>query len=111
MNLFESTREVEYTEHTLEVVEDHDMPASPEEAEMAGDQAEFIKYAIEEIKNSIDNGNSFPEWYQNKLSGVYTTMKSLHAWMEGDSRNDAEEEMEESKEFDLDDLNNVIDNL
>jgi hypothetical protein len=133
INLFESTREVEYTEYTPEVVEeDHDEPASPEEANMAGDQAEFIKYAIEEIKDSIERGDDFPEWFQNKLSGVYTTMKSLHGWMEGDSRNDADDEYsakfdelygkdkdildnlsirKEDKEFDLDDLNNAIDSL
>jgi len=71
----------------------HDEPASEEEAEMAGDQVEYIKYAIDEIKDSIEAGNSFPEWFQNKLSGVYTTLKDLHGYMEGDKRNDAEDEV------------------
>jgi hypothetical protein len=73
--------------------DENDMPASDEEASMAGDQAEYIKYAIDEIKDSIEAGNSFPEWFQNKLSGVYTTLKDLHAYMEGDKRNDADEMM------------------
>jgi hypothetical protein len=71
--------------------DENDMPASDEEASMAGDQAEYIKYAIDEIKDSIEAGNSFPEWFQNKLSGVYTTLKDLHAYMEGDKRNDADD--------------------
>jgi hypothetical protein len=71
--------------------DENDMPASDEEASMAGDQAEYIKYAIDEIKASIEAGNSFPEWFQNKLSGVYTTLKDLHAYMEGDKRNDADD--------------------
>ena len=73
--------------------DENDMPASDEEASMAGDQAEYIKYAIDEIKDSIEAGNSFPEWFQNKLSGVYTTLKDLHGYMEGDKRNDAEDEV------------------
>ena len=73
--------------------DENDMPASDEEASMAGDQAEYIKYAIDEIKDSIEAGNSFPEWFQNKLSGVYTTLKDLHGYMEGDKRNDADEMM------------------
>jgi len=85
LNLFESTQEVEYQEVTEE---DHDEPASEEEEAMAGDQLEFLKYAAEEIKKNINDDGSFPEWFQNKLSGVYSTMKTLHAWMEGDSRND-----------------------
>jgi len=87
MNLFEDTKTVSYQP----IGEDHDLPASPQEAEMAGDQAEFIKYAIEEIKDSIMAGNDFPEWFQNKLSGVHNTMKTLHAWMEGDKRNVSED--------------------
>jgi hypothetical protein len=71
--------------------DENDMPASDEEAGMAGDQAEYIKYAVDEIKDSIEAGNSFPEWFQNKLSGVYTTLKDLHAYMEGDKRNDADD--------------------
>lgn len=73
--------------------DENDLPASDEEASMAGDQAEYIKYAIDEIKDSIEAGNSFPEWFQNKLSGVYSTLKDLHAYMEGDKRNDADDEV------------------
>ena len=76
--------------------DENDMPASDEEASMAGDQAEYIKYAIDEIKDSIEAGNSFPEWFQNKLAGVYTTLKDLHGYMEGDKRNDAEDEVVEA---------------
>jgi len=75
--------------------EDEDsMPASPDEGGMAGDQAEFIKYAVDEIKDHIENGGDFPEWFQNKMSDVYGKMKDLHGYMEGDKRNDAEQEAE-----------------
>ena len=74
------------------------MPASPDEGAMAGDQAEFIKYAIDEIKDHIEAGGDFPEWFQNKMSDVYGKMKDLHGYMEGDKRNDAEQEAEEDEE-------------
>jgi len=79
--------------------EDEDsMPASPDEGGMAGDQAEFIKYAVDEIKTHIENGGDFPEWFQNKMSDVYGKMKDLHGYMEGDKRNDADDEVEEVEE-------------
>ena len=79
--------------------EDEDsMPASPDEGGMAGDQAEFIKYAVDEIKDHIEAGGDFPEWFQNKMSDVYGKMKDLHGYMEGDKRNDAEQEEAEEVE-------------
>jgi hypothetical protein len=82
--------------------EDHPEPANPDEEEMSGDQIEYIKYAVDEIKDSVESGNDFPEWFQNKLSGVYSTLKDLHGYMEGDKRNDdvddVEPPMDESEE-------------
>jgi len=50
MNLFEDTRTVSYQP----IGEDaHDMPASPQEAEMAGDQAEFISMLSKRLKTVL----------------------------------------------------------
>lgn len=90
------------TAHSItdDVNEDEDsMPASPDEGGMAGDQAEFIKYAVDEIKDHIEAGGDFPEWFQNKMSDVYGKMKDLHGYMEGDKRNDAEQEEEAEVEL------------
>jgi ribosomal protein L20A (L18A) len=92
------------TAHKLDddINEDEDSePASPDEGGMAGDQAEFIKYAVDEIKAHIEAGGDFPEWFQNKMSDVYGKMKDLHGYMEGDKRNDADDESEEEVEFEL----------
>ena len=92
------------TAHKLDddINEDEDSePASPDEGGMAGDQAEFIKYAVDEIKAHIEAGGDFPEWFQNKMGDVYGKMKDLHGYMEGDKRNDADDESEEEVEFEL----------
>ena len=85
-------------EKVNEAYED-DEPASPDEAGMAISQLKFIDYAAEEIMEHIEEGSDFPEWFQNKLTGVYTQMKDLHAYMEGENyekEDDDEEDMEES---------------
>jgi len=70
---------------TNSVQEDHyDEPASDYESEMLDNQMAFIKYAADEIKDHVHKGGIFPEWFQNKLSGVHDKMKSLHAYMEGE---------------------------
>jgi len=66
-----------------------DEPASPDEAGMAISQLKFINYAADEIMEDIQEGAAFPEWFQNKLTGTYESMKDLHAFMEG---NEYEEE-------------------
>ena len=60
-----------------------DMPASPDEASMAMDQAAFIAYVAEEIADYIEGGNEFPEWMQNKLTGLHEKAKDMHAVMAG----------------------------
>jgi len=62
----------------------YDEPASDYESEMLDNQMAFIKYAADEIKDHVHKGGIFPEWFQNKLSGVHDKMKSLHAYMEGE---------------------------
>jgi chromosome segregation ATPase len=70
---------------TNSVQEDsYDEPASDYESEMLDNQMAFIKYAADEIKDHVHKGGIFPEWFQNKLSGVHDKMKSLHAYMEGE---------------------------
>jgi len=71
-----------------EAKEDNE-PASPDEAGMAMSQLKFINYAADEIMEYIQEGAAFPEWFQNKLTGTYESMKDLHAFMEG---NEYEEE-------------------
>jgi len=76
---------------------EYDQPASQPEAEMVDNQIAFIKYAVDEIEDNVKAGGEFPEWFQNKLSGVHETIKMLHAYMEGERRSDdqGEEEVEE----------------
>ena len=62
-----------------EYVPEQDEPASPDEGSMATQQLEFMAYAADEIMQHIQSGGEFPEWMQNKLSGVHEKMKSLHA--------------------------------
>jgi len=65
--------------------EDHyDEPASDYEGEMLDNQIAFIKYAADEIRDHVHKGGVFPEWFQNKLSGVHEKIKTLHAYMEGE---------------------------
>lgn len=59
-------------------------PATSYESEMVDNQLAFIKYASDEIQKHIHDDGIFPEWFQNKLSGVHDKMKSLHAYMEGE---------------------------
>src|SRR6056300_1311629 len=82
--------------------EDIDEPASPDEGGMATDQLEFIKYAADEIMQHIQNGGEFPEWMQNKLSGTFEKMKSLHANIDHENVQDQKEsvELEEKKNWD-----------
>jgi len=60
-----------------------DMPASPDEASMALDQAKFIQYVGKEIEDYIEGNNEFPEWMQNKLTGLHEKAKDMHAVMAG----------------------------
>jgi hypothetical protein len=60
-----------------------DMPASPDEAGMAMDQAKFIGYVAEEIMEYLQGNNEFPEWMQNKLTGFHEKAKDMHAVMAG----------------------------
>ena len=70
---------------TNSVQEDHyDEPASDYEGEMLDNQIAFIKYAADEIRDHVHKGGVFPEWFQNKLSGVHEKIKTLHAYMEGE---------------------------
>lgn len=67
-----------------QIIESEDnMPASPDEAGMALDQAKFIGYVAKEIEEYIQGNNEFPEWMQNKLSGLHEKAKSMHAVMAG----------------------------
>ena len=77
--------------------DEYDQPASRPEAEMVDNQIAFIKYAVDEIEDNVKAGGEFPEWFQNKLSGVHETIKMLHAYMEGERRSDdqGEEDVEE----------------
>ena len=78
---------------TNSVQEDHyDEPASDYEGEMLDNQVAFIKYAADEIRDHVHKGGVFPEWFQNKLSGVHEKIKTLHAYMEGERQQAKERE-------------------
>jgi len=68
----------------------YDEPASNYEAEMLDNQIAFIKYAADEIRDHVHRGGVFPEWFQNKLSGVHEKIKTLHAYMEGERQQEKE---------------------
>ena len=80
-------------ENIQEAPEDN-MPASPDEGGMAKDQLEFMKYAADEIMQHIENGGEFPEWMQNKLSGTFEKMKSLHANIDHSNVESVKEELD-----------------
>ena len=77
------------TKRAVSEAKEDNEPASPDEAGMAMSQLKFINYAADEIMEYIQEGAAFPEWFQNKLTGTYESMKDLHAFMEG---NEYEEE-------------------
>ena len=64
--------------YITEAPEDNE-PASPDEASMAMKQAEFIEYVGREIGEHIKSGKEFPEWMQNKLSGLHEKAKDMHS--------------------------------
>ena len=70
-----------------------DMPASPDEAGMAMDQAKFIGYVANEIKEYIGGNKEFPEWMQNKLTGLHEKAKDMHAVMAGKYNESVDEGM------------------
>ena len=67
-----------FVEYIAEAPEDKE-PASPDEASMAMKQAEFIMYVGREVADHIKAGKEFPEWMQNKLSGLHEKAKDMHA--------------------------------
>jgi len=70
-------------------------PASPDEKSMALKQCEFIEYVGRELCEYIGKNKEFPEWMQNKLSGLHEKAKDMHATL-GDHGNDDKEETNES---------------
>ena len=65
------------------VKEENDEPASPDEKSMAMDQAKFLAYTAKEIMEYLDKDKEFPEWMQNKLSGLHQKAKDMHSVMAG----------------------------
>ncbi len=53
------------------------------ELAMAITQLNFLCHASMEIRNHLMNGGGFPEWFQNKLSGLHNSMEDLHSYMAG----------------------------
>ena len=46
-------------------------------------QLNFVCHASAEIRDILTNGGSYPEWFQNKLSGLHSTMQDLHSYILG----------------------------
>jgi len=74
-----------------------DMPASQDEKSMALDQAKFLKYVGEEITEYLNKNKEFPEWMQNKLSGLHEKAKDMHAVLAGDYEDDEDEDKEDDE--------------
>ena len=57
----------------------------PNEKELAMviTQLNFVCHASAEIRDILTNGGSYPEWFQNKLSGLHSTMQDLHSYILG----------------------------
>lgn len=57
----------------------------PNEKELAMviTQLNFVCHASAEIRDILNNGGSYPEWFQNKLSGLHSTMQDLHSYILG----------------------------
>lgn len=72
-------RNLESTIRNLYESPEDDMPASPDEKRMAMKQAEFIQYVGREIGEHLAANKEFPEWMQNKLSGLHQQAKDVHA--------------------------------
>jgi len=83
---YSDIREALYKKATpdqVDIAEQTDEPASEDEAGMAMDQAKFIGYVAEEIMEYLQGNNDFPEWMQNKLTGLHEKAKDMHAVMAG----------------------------
>jgi|MDTC01.1.fsa_nt_gb hypothetical protein len=64
--------------------EDELLESPQEEIPMMLKQLQFICYASEEISEYLQSGVDPEEWWQNKLAGVFSNVKSLYAWSKGD---------------------------
>lgn len=67
-------------------VEDvNEPPNLPNEKElaMAITQLNFVCHASTEIRNILMQGGNYPEWFQNKLSGLHSTMQDLYSYIMG----------------------------
>lgn len=82
---------------TKEAYEDDEKP-SPDEMGMAMSQLRFIQYAADEIEDYLEDGAAFPEWFQNKLTKVYSEIQDLHAYMEGENHSEDDEDDEEDED-------------
>ena len=77
----------------------------PNEKELAmvTTQLNFVCHASAEIRDILTNGGSYPEWFQNKLSGLHSTMQDLHSYMVGKEV----AELEEMTKVKLDKTNRI----
>ena len=63
----------------------HEPVNLPNEKELAMviTQLNFVCHASAEIRDILTTGGSYPEWFQNKLSGLHSTMQDLHSYILG----------------------------
>lgn len=57
-----------------------------EEIPMIMRQLEFIVYAAEEIMDYVEMAGDPEEWFQNKISGIHSSMLSMYAYAQGGRR-------------------------
>ena len=78
-----------------QVISEAKEPASPDEKDMALRQANFILDFAEDLVDHLEDDGDFPEWMQNKLSGIHEKAKDLYASIEGSYDDEDEDEDEE----------------
>ena len=64
-----------------------------ESNEMLVRQLHFVMYAAEEIIEYLEKGGQVEKWYENKLAVVFDKMQGMHAYVEGESHMNDEQEM------------------
>jgi hypothetical protein len=83
-------------ENKINEAPEDDQPASPDEKSMAMDQAKFLQYVGKEITEYLQKNKEFPEWMQNKLSGLHEKAKDMHAVLAGDYEDGEDDDMNEA---------------
>ena len=62
------------------------------EGSMIRNQLKFMRYAVEEMLDDIEDDDNLEEWVQFKLTKAFIEIEALHSYFEGQDDDDEEEE-------------------